>query len=151
MLKVEIHRRCTPVSLRNNPECCPDVTAARQRVPSCKEATTEQGGGCSAFRRPSVWFVCTTFIQQRILTGCSWQMLQSVHYPKRMKNCFCAREGSHSKHVIDFLQFQIVIRLKAQQQKHMLAVLSVSLDESTIKSTPITRRWLTCFEHLSRY
>lgn len=33
MLKVEIHWRCTPVSLRNSSECCPDVAAVRQEGP----------------------------------------------------------------------------------------------------------------------
>lgn len=37
MLKVEIHRRYTLVSLRNNPECCPDVAAARQKRPMLQE------------------------------------------------------------------------------------------------------------------
>lgn len=49
-----------------------------------------------------------------------------------MKKGFCAREGSNSKHVIDLLQFQTVIRLKPSNG-NMLAVLSAFLNEATKK------------------
>lgn len=116
MLKVEIHRRCTVVSLRNNLECRPDVASARQNGPKLQGGHNREQKRWLAFHAPSVWFICTTSIQQRSLTGCQQQMLQSVHSLARMKKGFCARKGSDSKHVIDFLQFRTVIRLRASSR-----------------------------------
>lgn len=33
-----------------------------RKVPSCKQATTEESRECLAFHQPSVWFICTTLI-----------------------------------------------------------------------------------------
>lgn len=57
MLKVEIHRRCTPVSLRNNPGCCPDVMAARQKGSGLQGGHHRAGWGVLSIP-PAFCLVC---------------------------------------------------------------------------------------------
>lgn len=55
MLKVEIHRRCTLVSLRKNPECCPDVASARQKGPKLQGSHNRGERGMFSILQAFCW------------------------------------------------------------------------------------------------
>lgn len=153
MLKVKIHRRCTPVHLRDSPKCCPDVVATRLRVPKLRHSHNRRESGCLAFHRPSVQFTCSVLIQQKVLTACQRQMLPSVHYPERMKKFFYSNKGSNSKHVIDFPHFQTVIRLSFSNRNICLQFCQCSsMNKKKKKRTyNLLVRLLTCIGHFSGY